>query len=325
MTKDERTPFSLSDIRPDASLYSPEAAALLYVDHPEGLPTLDRNSLIVGPIGSGKTIMLKSLYAKWSSRTELAPVYVDISRWTAQIAGETYGSERISPRSGAILQAMSLAVILGLCESIDAFKEADKFPELWSLFEEVFESSDPDTIRKAAKRSVKDALVTGKPLSPYTPSVFTVANTLGAEVSRKRGSKLVLLVDQIDQQISSMFFPPTATLLRRSSDYISVLAMRPCPTAPDPEEIPTDITAGDSYRIIQLGRNPSGAIPHSFVRQFIQALPLVDPYKTEIESRAALIGSLMWPSLRFAINTIRQYVRLRIVDISPDESWYQSI
>jgi hypothetical protein len=320
-----KTPISISDIRPDASLYSPEAAASLYVDHPEGLPTLDRNSLIVGPIGSGKTIMLKALYAKWSIRAELTPIYVDISRWTAQIAGETYGSDRISPRSGVVLQAMSLAVVLGLLESIDAFTATSSFPSLWTLFEEAFETSDPFSIRTLAKRNVKNALITGEQLSPHLPTVFTVGNTLGADVSRMNGSKLVLLVDQIDQQISSMFFSPTASLLRRSSDYISVLAMRPCPTAPDPEEIPLDITAGDSYRIIQLGRSASGSIPHSFVRQFIQALPLVEPFRAEIEDRAALIGNLMWPSLRFAINTITQYVRLRIVNTPPDQSWYQSI
>lgn len=328
LSSSEKPKFSgqFSDIRADASLYSHEDAASLYVAHPEGLPGLERNSLIVGPIGSGKTIMLKALYSEWLNSKSLRPIYVDVLRWTAQVAGETetYNSERLSPRGRVILDAMSLAIILGVCESSGVFQQPNVFKNLWPVFAPSFNTQDPDAIRALAQKSIREALIAGKDLPTYIPSVFTVATTIGTCVRSEQNKTLVLLVDQIDQ-VSSLFFEPIASLLRRSSEYISVLATRPCATAPEPEVFPSDVTSGDSYRTIQLGRSLEGKIPHPFVLNFIKALPLQPPYKSEIEERADLIANLMWPSLRFAVSTIHEFLRLRSSGRTADEAWYQSV
>jgi hypothetical protein len=328
LSSSNRPKFSgqFSDIRADASLYTHEDAASLYVAHPEGLPGLERNSLIVGPIGSGKTIMLKALYAEWSNSKTLRPIYVDVLRWTSQVAGETetYDSERLSPRGRIILDAMSLAIILGICESSGVFQQPNIYKSLWPVFGPSFGTQDPAGIRESAQKSIREALIAGKALPPYLPSVFAVATTLGSCVRSEQSKTLVLLVDQIDQ-VSSLFFEPIASLLRRSSEYVSVLATRPCATAPEAEVFPSDVTSGDSYRTIQLGRSLEGIIPHSFVLNFIKALPLQPPFKSEIEERAELIANVMWPSLRFAVSTIHEFVRLRASGRTADQAWYQSV
>src|SRR4051812_12821450 len=106
----DRPRFSgnLADIKLDASQYDYEEAASLYVQHPEGVPTPDRNSMVVGPLGSGKTIMLKTLCANWSSLQSVYPVYVDLQRWISAVAGETetYPGERLSRRAQVVLSAV---------------------------------------------------------------------------------------------------------------------------------------------------------------------------------------------------------------------------
>ncbi|HEX7320638.1 MAG TPA: hypothetical protein VF399_09845 [bacterium] len=324
--KTQKFSGQFADVRADASLYSHEDAASLYVQHPEGLPHLERNTLIVGPLGSGKTIMLKTLFTNLSSKPNVIPVFVDTLRWTSQIAGETetYRSERLSPRGMVMLDAMALAIVIGLCESVGAFQSPNQFHSTWSLFSEAFRTTEPNEIRSMSRKRIKDALKNGLQLPESLPTVFTVANALGNDIRKEKNALLVLLVDQIDQ-VSSNFFLPIASLLRRSSHYVSILATRPCPTAPEPEAISADITSGDSYRIIQLGRSATGETPTGFVHQFVQALPLIEPYKSEIEDRTQLIANLMWPSLRFAISTIHEYIRLRSADKNPDESWFQSV
>ena len=233
---------SLTDIRPDAIHYTPAIAESLYVTHPSGLPTPDRNSLVVGPLGSGKTIMLKALLAKWTQLSQLRPIYVDLLRWTSQLAGETetYSSDRLSPRGRAILGGMSLAINVALCESLGAFDTPTDFPSSWRLFDEALGTSDPAAIRNRAKAAIREALLTGRELPATLPSTFTMASALGADTRSRHGSLLVLMIDQIDQ-VSAPFFSPVATLLRRSADFVSILATRPCATAPEPEEIPPDI------------------------------------------------------------------------------------
>jgi hypothetical protein len=316
----------LSDLLTEADGYSHETAASLYVGHKEGFPSLEKNCLLVGPIGSGKTIMLKAIYSELTNSSQLQPVFVELSRWISQIAGETYTypTETLSPRGQVVFQALTLSVIVGICSSSNAFAEENKFSEVWSLFPAIITSEPPSLRKQKLIRLIKDALLTSEPFQEYFPSAHAVADALGEDIRTNEGKKLVLLVDQIDQ-VSAPFFAPIASLLRRSGSYIAVLATRPCPAAPDAEILPDDIISGDSYKIAHLGRTADGEIPYSFIEEFIQALPLQEPFRNEVKERAVLIGDLMWPSLRSAISVIIRYVRLRGEGLDEDKSWYRSL
>ena len=326
MKNNLKFPGSLADIKPDASLYTINEATALYVNHPEGLPNVDRNHLIIGPIGSGKTIMLKSLLSNWQESDKYKPIYFDALKWTSQIAGETetFTSIKMTPNAFVLLKAMSLAIIIGLCESVGAFDEPKRFRSIWKLFEDAF-GNDSSKIRIEARNWIFKALTEYKFTKKNLPNVFTVASELGTVIKETESKLLILLVDQIDQ-VSQNFFTPIMELLRRSGNFISVLATRPCPTAPEPEVMPNGITIYDSYQIIKLGKGENGTIPQSFVLEFIKGLPLKEPYKGEIESRSTLIGNIMWPSLRLAINTIKDYVKIREeTNKNPDEVLFKAI
>ena len=314
------------DLLTEADGYTHKQAALLYVHHLEGLPTLEKNCLLVGPLGSGKTIMLKAIYSKYETSNSIFPVFVELSRWMSLISGEThtYTQDHISPRGTALLDAMSLSIILGLCVSAGALNEDNHFPELWSLFPSEITSLPHAERQSFITRSIKNTLTTGDPFSMDLPSVHAVACALGRDTRQKDGRKLVILVDQIDQ-VASQFFPPLANLLKRSGDYISILATRPCPTAPDAEVTPSDVISGDSYGVLHLGRSSKGEIPYGFVRDFIHALPLDEAFREAIADRSTLIGNFMWPSLRSAISVIVRYKLFRSQGVAADEAWYKSL
>jgi len=245
----------VSKLLSEADGYTHEQAASLYVDHVEGYPTLEKNCLLVGPLGSGKTIMLKAVYSQHAKSSDYRPVFVELSRWIGHIAAEThtYGANQLTPRGKVMLDAMSLMIIVGLCESAGAFDNANRFPTLWSQFPQTLSSLDNVERRTRLIRISKNALLKNE-LEDDFPSVHSVASALGSDIRVDQGKKLVLLVDQVDQ-VASQFFPPIASLLKRSGDFISVLATRPCPTAPHPEITPPDVISGDSYSILHDGRH----------------------------------------------------------------------
>lgn len=309
----------------EADGYTLEQAASIYVDHVEGYPTLEKNCLLVGPLGSGKTIMLKAVHAQQAASSDYHPAFVELTRWIGHIAGETvtYGPNQLTPRAQVLREAMSLMVIVGLCDAASAFRTPDQFPALWSQFPPAMSLLNGVERLTYLKRVSKEALLTNE-LSDDFPSVPNVASALGQDIRESHGKKLVFLVDQIDQ-VGSQFFPPIVSLLKRSGDYISILATRPCPTAPHAEVPPRDVIAGDSYSILHLGRTVDGKIPYDFVQDFLEALPLQKPIQDEIKERATLIANLMWPSMRSAVEAIVRFVHFRANNVPSQEAWFRAL
>jgi hypothetical protein len=301
-------------------------ARSLYIDHPEGRPGPEGNTLVVGPMGSGKTMLLRTLEAEWGGAGELFPVYVDLSHWIAQIAGETktYATATLGPRAVVMREALGLSISLGLMESVDVFDDPATFPETTDLVAEAFDLDDAISVRKTARRAIRRALVFGRPLPDDLPSPYAVASTLGRDIKAATGRELALLVDQIDQ-VSAGFFPPIASLLRRSANHVAVLCTRPCPTAPLREQLPAELSQGNHFRTLSLGQSPSGEVSTKFVMDVLSALPLHSNHIDDLASSAELIGHFMWPSLRAAIQTALLYLRGRADGLSHGQSWYDAV
>lgn len=184
----------------DASNYSDKDAAALYVEHPEGLPTTDGNSLIVGPLGSGKTIMLKALSAQLGgSSSAFLPIYVDLNRWISTAAGETetYPSDVTSPGSKQVLEALSLSVVYGLWESAQVFSSTNRYDQTLKLFSEAYGHVQQADLRSVLLKSIKDTLFNGESLPRYLPTVFSVASAIGQDLKGMTGRLPVILVDHV--------------------------------------------------------------------------------------------------------------------------------
>ncbi len=168
------------DLRLDASQYSPEIATNLYVDHPEGLPSPVGNSLVVGPMGSGKTMMLRALQTKWAEGGRLEPVYVDLTTWISQLAGETqtYDSYRASPRALLLRDALGLQVGLALVEAAGAFSSQGKFTNVLSLLAEPLAVDNDANVKQAAKAALRRA--PARERIATRRAAFTVCSRYGA-------------------------------------------------------------------------------------------------------------------------------------------------
>ena len=77
-TKNNSSRNSEIDFYLDAEIYDILAAHKRFKLHPEGLPRITRNCMIIGPLGIGKTIVLKELCYKYKNDNNIFPVYIYI-------------------------------------------------------------------------------------------------------------------------------------------------------------------------------------------------------------------------------------------------------
>src|SRR5206468_1338000 len=122
----------------------------------------------------------------------------------------------------------------------------------------------------------------GETITLRLPSIYAVADALGRDIRATTGGLLALFVDQIDQ-VGADFFVPICNLLRRSGNFVAILAMRPCPVAPDQESLPADLVAGDAFRVLPLGKTLSQVAAHRFVLDVVKNLPIDWKTRTAIE------------------------------------------
>jgi len=300
-----------SPIQLDADRYTTDVAANRYVKHPGGVPQPTEHCLILGPRGAGKTIMLKALYTEWRAVPGLLPVYIELQPSIAKIAGELplYGHEPLSPRDRAMLDCMSLAVSVALVTGVAAAVRPESTIDALKLFSWHQSAGTLQEWTRNAHNKLRDALISGNPFDFETPPVSVVASTLGDSVRREAQKTLVLLVDQIDQ-VPSPVFRPIVSLLRRTSSYTTIMASRPCPTAPEQAVMPSDVVAGETYQVMSIGPELEIARREALITSVLQKLPFLENSKEKIVNQSRTLAALTWPSLRLAIQICQVYEQM---------------
>jgi hypothetical protein len=301
----------MTPIQVDADRYSTEVAASRYVKHPCGVPQPTEHCLILGPRGSGKTIMLKALFTDWRLRHELLPVYIELQPSIAKIAGELplYGHEPLSPRDRAMLDCMSLAVSVALVNGVASTLNPESTIDALKLFSWYPSNGTLEEWTLKAHNILRSALVSGIPFNFEMPPVSVVASTLGDSVLRKANKTLVLLVDQIDQ-VPAPVFRPIVSLLKRTSSYTTIMASRPCPTAPEQAIMPNDVVAGETYQVMSIDPECEIERREALIISILQKLPFLDDSKEKLFNQSRTLASLTWPSLRLAIQICQVYEQL---------------
>jgi hypothetical protein len=219
-----------------------------YQPHPEGMPSVRQNCLLVGYPGVGKTMVLRKLcHQLMDKQDDILPLYIKIEPWIAKISGEAaYSSNgRRSPRDVELL--ISARILLSMAFIDRAFYITHSFDLIQSAVSQfpaklsAAPSADNYELWKMEHFAVlKGVLEAGKELPrAYAefPTLFEIVNAI-ATSSLANGKTLVLLVDQIDKA-SAIHFECVSSLLRRG-DYVAIIATRPCPCAPDDVELPRD-------------------------------------------------------------------------------------
>ncbi|MBM4030803.1 MAG: hypothetical protein FJ291_03360 [Planctomycetes bacterium] len=312
-------------IQIDADRYSTDVAANRYVKHPGGVPQPTEHWLVLGPRGAGKTIMLKALCTEWRAAPDLLPVYVELQHWIAKIAGELplYGHEPLSPRDRAMLDCMSLAVSLALVTNVATVLHPESTTDAQRLFPWHRRTRTFEDWTLEARRRLREALVSGAPFTDEMPPVHVVAGSLGDSVRREAHKTLVLLIDQVDQ-VPAPVFQPIASLLRRTASYTTIMASRPCPTAPEQAVMPRDVVAGETYQVLSIGRELELDLRESLITAVLQKLPFLGIPGKELASQSRALAALTWPSLRLAIQICQVYEQNILVGKSPT-AWHDAI
>ena len=314
-----------SPIQLDADRYPTDVAASRYVKHPGVVPQPTEHWLILGPRGSGKTIMLKALYTEWRAVPGLLPVYIELQPSIAKIAGELplYGHEPLSPRDRAMLDCMSLAVSVALVTGVAAALRPESTIDALKLFSWHPSAGTLEEWTRNAHNKLWDALVSGNPFDFETPPVSVVASTLGDSVRREAQKTLVLLVDQIDQ-VPAPVFRPIVSLLRRTSSYTTIMASRPCPTAPEQAVMPSDVVAGETYQVMSIGPELEIARREALIASVLHKLPFLDESKENLVKQSRTLASLTWPSLRLAIQICQVYEQM-LMHGQSSSAWQDAI
>lgn len=273
----------------------------VYKPHPEGLPTIARNSLVVGYPGAGKTMILKKLCADLATDPTVWPIYVQIEPWAAKVSGEiTYPSgRRQTPRDRELLTCCTILIALGLIERVNKYADFELVRVATGLFPggAATASGLPNWLETQIA-VVRKVLEEGDPLPPEYSSfhtLFEIANAIG-EAARSKDRTLVFLVDQVDKT-SAVHFGTVASLLRRG-EYVVVVASRPCPSAPERAALPTGLVVGNDYSVHWVGSNSRTPAWRDFILQIVRDQEFAEPVTQLVSDQIGPLTSLVGPSAR---------------------------
>lgn len=263
-------------IWPEADQYRIREVPDIFIPHPEGLPSTLRNCLVVGSAGVGKTMVLKKLcYDLSQSSGKLLPIYIKIEPWIGKLSGEiAYPIEiRRTPREKELDICIRILIALGLTKRIYKYAEvsivkaaADQFPKQVEYDDNIEKWIETQLlqIRKVVEQGEKlpNDYLSFPPLSEF-------ANVVG-ERAKEDGITLVFLLDQVDKTPKPIF--ESITSLLRRGDYISVIATRPCPSAPDSVIMPSQVIPGNDYTVHWLGSDPRSVEWKKFISDVTETI-----------------------------------------------------
>ncbi len=312
----------------NAELYHLSDAHERFELHPEGVPRIARNCLLLGQQGVGKSIVLKELCYRHRESDNILPLYIPIESWINQIRAEMAYPRHtpVSPHEQDVIACTEILLSLALIETTHEHSGYEYVEKAISLFPSHLSSKVYfDKWKNDQLSIVRSVLEDGRRLSPTSssfPTVYNVANTIGKAVSAT--SKTVLfLVDGVDK-ISLVQFEGVRSLLNRG-EYLAVIATRPCPCAPDPSVLPSKVILGNDYDIHWLGKNPRSQKWRDFARDVLRGSPLdekaIEIAIANLKSLTSLAGASVRTILRIC-SEIEFNIQERKSD---EEAWNESI
>lgn len=296
--------------------------------HPEGLPRITRNCLLIGQLGVGKTMVLKKLCYDFRDAPNKFPIYIPLNSWIRKILSETTypWHTQQSPLEKDLVSCMTIVLSLALIDGALRYGGYQFVQDTVALYPSFpLNKSDFSQWMKSQIAMVRPVLESGSRLTtPYTsfPTLFNVADTIG-QSGKAMNKTVVFLIDQLDK-IPLSYFEVIKSLLHRGN-HIAIIATRPCPCAPEPSILPPTMVIGNDYDIHWLGQNPRTPKWRNFILKILENSPFD---KEVIEIAAANIKpltSLAGPSVRTVIKIcigIESGLQERL---SKDKAWGKAV
>jgi hypothetical protein len=286
-----------------AEQYTLGEASRRYRPHPDGLPPLAGNILLLGYPGAGKTLTMLKMCHDLRSRSDVLPLYLPIEPWLATAASETSFPlhRRSTPREADVVTTSRALLALGLVDLINSYGSEELLDAAVRQFPGTAGMSDLATWQQEQLDLCRSVLDYGRRLPASHaefPSLYGFVDQVG-RTARRSGTKLVLLFDQVERT-SSLYFDAVSGVLRRG-EYLAIVASRPCPTAPARSLTPP----GGDYRIHWLGTSSRSSKWRDFVMTLVspddfgpQVIELVNTHLTSLTS---LLGPSARNVLAFAL------------------------
>ena len=318
---------SSSQIWLDAERYRLSEVNDRFIAHPEGLPALARNCIVVGHRGIGKTMVLKKLCFDLRTRTDVKPIYINIEQWLGKVTCEAVYPvpQHITPREKDLITCTRFLVCLALLHGCDQY--CTSIVEVGASMlpranEESMRFNEVMDVHLAVLRRVIERGAELPEIYHGCPSPFELANALG-EAASESGFSLVFLIDQVDK-LPGPHFHPVGSLLRRGA-HVVVIGARPHPCAPDAIPALGTITPGNDYDTHRLGRDHRAESWRAFIRDVVTLLGL-DPRTIDaLHTHAQTISALAGPSVRSVLQLGLELQRHAAQGISPPDALSKAI
>ena len=225
----------------EAEQYSLDEAAARYRPHPDALPRLSSNTLLIGYPGAGKSqsLMRRCWELKHDSGT--LPLYLPIEPWIATAASEMAFPlhSKMTPREASVREIANVLLALGIIATLQELDDDVAYAAAAECF------ATPPRRRSVLSRWMSNRckragafLIMVSPCQTTTRrSGISSHSSTRSGASLTPGRKLILLLDQVERT-SPLFFDAVSSLLRRG-EFLAVVATRPCPTAPEQAVTPS--------------------------------------------------------------------------------------
>lgn len=218
----------LLSIPVDAERYSPEQVRAFWVDPPNLQAGLARNTVVVGPYGTGKTHLLRTLELRNEGRAVLL-------RINGLFGGNRGGSPRANPKfvpDPVVAQNREMMLIAGILRELESNSATEQ--AVGPVARELFGVQDGAT---ALRQLRVDEGATPKAGWELEEALKQVADAVGVDV-------LWILLDQ-GEKVGIEEAAAIESLLRRSPHWICILACQPG----NPYLLAQDVAPADDYDI----------------------------------------------------------------------------
>jgi hypothetical protein len=284
----------------------------VYRRAPEAPESFDRNTMVVGPRGAGKTVLLRYQARKHAGATLYVQLSIIFERMT-KASGYGPFSTHIPPDRAALLDSSATSLLAARL----ARKAVQFRLDVPNLLQEYLPIAflKPTFQRPPKQRIDSYYKALWMELQNLPLEAFKGVNVDGFQyyvsqigrVFRNAGKDLLILMDRADVAAPPLF-GPILRLLDQSANYVVVLAVRPGQSLYVSEHTREQVIPGDHFDMIHLGLRPRSTEWTTFVENAIEA-QLGEQYAGIPPIVRSHVLLLARDSVRNALDIFTDYVR----------------